>query len=191
MTILEALKARRTIRLFKQASVSSDDLRDMLDAARQTSCACNGQLLRYVVVKSSDDVKNVFEQTAWAGLVKPRRTPVWGVSAPAAFIAVVGPKDANSMTYADAGAAIQSMQIAAYEKGLGCCWLGAINREKLHGLLGLQEKQEVFFLLAVGVPAEQPVSEDISDPKDVKYYLDDNNQLHVPKLTVDAISKWL
>ena len=191
MTILEALKARRTIRLFKQASVSSDDLRDMLDAARQTSCACNGQLLRYVIVKSSDDVKNVFEQTAWAGLVKPRRTPVWGVSAPAAFIAVVGPKDANSMTYADAGAAIQSMQIAAYEKGLGCCWLGAINREKLHGLLGLQEKQEVFFLLAVGVPAEQPVSEDISDPKDVKYYLDDNNQLHVPKLTVDAISKWL
>ena len=191
MTILEALKARRTIRLFKQASVSSDDLRDMLDAARQTSCACNGQLLRYVVVKSSDDVKNVFEQTAWAGLVKPRRTPVWGVSAPAAFIAVVGPKDANSMTYADAGAAIQSMQIAAYEKGLGCCWLGAINREKLHGLLGLQEKQEVFFLLAVGVPAEQPVSEDISDPKDVKYYLDDNNQLHIPKLTVDAISKWL
>ena len=191
MSILEALKARRTIRLFKQASVSSDDLRDMLDAARQTSCACNGQLLRYVVVKSSDDVKNVFEQTAWAGLVKPRRTPVWGVSAPAAFIAVVGPKDANSMTYADAGAAIQSMQIAAYEKGLGCCWLGAINREKLHGLLGLQEKQEVFFLLAVGVPAEQPVSEDISDPKDVKYYLDDNNQLHVPKLTVDAITRWL
>jgi nitroreductase len=41
MTILEALKARRTIRLFKQAAVSSDDLRDMLDAARQTSCACN------------------------------------------------------------------------------------------------------------------------------------------------------
>ena len=191
MTILEALKARRTIRLFKQASVSSDDLRDMLDAARQTSCACNGQLLRYVVVKSSDDVKNVFEQTAWAGLVKPRRTPVWGVSAPAAFIAVVGPKDANSMTYSDAGAAIQSMQMAAYEKGLGCCWLGAINREKLHGLLGLQEKQEVFFLLAVGVPDEQPVSEDISDPKDVKYYLDDNNQLHVPKLTVDTITRWL
>ena len=77
MNILEALKARRTIRLFKQAAVSSDDLRDMLDAARQTSCACNGQLLRYVVVKSSDDVKKVFEQTAWAGLVKPRRTPVW------------------------------------------------------------------------------------------------------------------
>ena len=144
-----------------------------------------------MVVKSSDDVKKVFEQTAWAGLVKPRRTPVWGVSAPAAFIAVVGPKDANSMTYADAGAAIQSMQIAAYEKGLGCCWLGAINRQNLHGILGLQEKQEVFFLLAVGVPDEQPVSEDISDPKDVNYYLDDANRLHVPKLTVDAITRWL
>ena len=191
MTILEALKARRTIRLFKQAAVSSDDLRDMLDAARQTSCACNGQLLRYVVVKSSDDVKKVFEQTAWAGLVKPRRTPVWGVSAPAAFIAVIGPAEAGSMTYADAGAAIQSMQITAYEKGLGCCWLGAINRQNLHGILGLAEKQQVLFLLAVGVPDEQPVSEDITDPKDVNYYLDDANRLHIPKLTVDAITKWL
>ena len=95
------------------------------------------------------------------------------------------------MTYADAGAAIQSMQIAAYEKGLGCCWLGAINRQNLHGILGLAEKQQVLFLLAVGVPDEQPVSEDITDPKDVNYYLDDANRLHIPKLTVDAITKWL
>ena len=107
------------------------------------------------------------------------------------FIAVIGPTDANSMTYADAGAAIQSMQIAAYEKGLGCCWLGAINRQNLHGILGLAEKQQVLFLLAVGVPDEQPVSEDITDPKDVNYYLDDANRLHIPKLTVDAITKWL
>ena len=64
MTILEALKARRTIRLFKQVAVQSEDIRDMLDAARQTSCACNGQLLRYIVVKSSDDVKKVAEGLA-------------------------------------------------------------------------------------------------------------------------------
>ncbi len=191
MSILEALKTRRTIRLFKQVNVPSDDLRDLLEAARQTSCACNSQLLRYVVVKSSDDVKKVFEQTAWAGLVKPRRTPVWGVSAPNAFIAVVGPTDAGSMTYADAGAAIQSMQMAAFEKGLGCCWLGAINRQNLHGILGLAEKQQVLFLLAIGVPDEAPVSEDVTNPDDVKYYLDGDNRLHIPKLTVDSIARWL
>ena len=38
---------------------------------------------------------------------------------------------------------------------------------------------------------KQPVSEDITDPKDVNYYLDDANRLHIPKLTVDAITKWL
>ena len=30
-----------------------------------------------------------------------------------------------------------------------------------------------------------------TDPKDVNYYLDDANRLHIPKLTVDAITKWL
>ena len=190
MDILEILKQRRTIRFYKQIDVPKKDLRDMIDAARHASCACNFQTLRYMVVTSQELTEKVFANTAWAGLVKPHRTPVWGVNAARAFIAVYVPEAAKSINHADAGAAICSMQAVAASRGLGCCWLGAINRDNIKAILDMPESSDLLYLLAVGYPAETPVAEDIDDASKVAYYLDGNNTIHVPKLTVDAITLW-
>ena len=102
MIIEEALLKRRTIRLYQQKPVPKEDLRFMIDAARQTSCASNLQRLRFVVVTTPSTVQEMLAKTAWAALVKPRRTPVSGVTGPAAFIAVTVPENANSIVAASA-----------------------------------------------------------------------------------------
>ena len=135
-------------------------------------------------------MSGIFANTAWAGLVKPRRNPEPGMTAPLTFIAVVGPKDSSNIIHADAGAAIQSMTLAAYSLGIGCCWIGAFRRENVDMILALPEDSAVIYLLAVGYPDESPVEEDISAGMPVEYYLDDNDVLHVPKFTVDAITEW-
>lgn len=192
MNIEETIKARRTIRLYQQKSIPKDDLCAMLDAARVASCASNLQRLRYVVVTEPGLVGKVFANTAWAGLVKPRRTPVAGVTSPAAFIAVIAPADAApTHLYADAGAAIQSIELAAWNRGIGCCWIGSVQKKEVCELLGIEDNMQLIYVVAVGYPAEAPVSEDIDDPSGVAYYLDDNNVLHIPKLSVEAITKWL
>ena len=190
MSLSDALTKRRSIRFYRQQPVEHEKLNDMLEAARQTSCACNFQRLRFVVITSPELAKQVFAQTAWAGLVQPRRSPVWGINAAQTFIAITAPAPVQPIVQADAGAAIQSMQIAAYENGLGCCWLGAIKRPELHKLLQLDDSVEILYLLAVGYPAEHPVSEDVSAPDKVSYYLDDNDLLHIPKLTKDVLATW-
>ncbi len=186
----ETLLRRRTIRFYKQVDVARKDLEDLIDVARTTSSASNSQLLRYIVVHTPQLAQEVFKHTAWAALVKPNRTPVWGVSAPRTFIAVIAPVDAKPITFADAGAAIQSMQALATHKGLGCCWLGAINRQRLKEIFKLNDAQQVLFLLAIGVPDEKPVSEDVDSPDKVDYYLDDKNVLHVPKLDAKSVATW-
>lgn len=188
MEFEQALKQRRTIRFYEQKAVSRDDVRDLLEAARVTSSAGNLQKLRYVVVQEPQLAEALFKETAYAALVKPRRNPVWGVTAPQTFIVVNCPAPVGPMNYADAGAAIQSMQLAATAKGLGCCWLGAINKPNIHKLLDLAETTEVLFVLAVGYPAESPVMETATSG--VAYYLDEANTLHVPKLPVDAVTQW-
>ncbi|MGN0869554.1 MAG: nitroreductase family protein, partial [Victivallales bacterium] len=90
----------------------------------------------------------------------------------------------------DAGAAIQSMEFAAWERGIGCCWIGSHKREKVADVLGLEHPDRILYLVALGYPAESPVCEDVEDGAVTNYYLDDKNTLHVPKLTVDAITKW-
>lgn len=190
MDIQDAILSRRTIRLFQQKNVPTDALRDLIDAARVTSCAANAQTLRFIVAQSPALVAQIFPCTAWAALVKPHRTPLPGVSSPTAFIAVIAPAQDKPINHADAGAAIQSMQLAATAHGLGCCWMGAIDRPKLAHILQLPDDKQVLYLLAIGFPAESPNSIDVSANDSVAYYLDDNNQLHVPKLRLEDVSDW-
>ncbi len=186
-----AIKQRRTIRLFQQKPVSDELLRELVDAARVTSCGGNNQRLRFVVARMQPLVNDILAQTAWGRHVTPRRTPVAGETGPAAFIALLGPAQSGPILHADAGAAIQSIQLAATELGLGCCWLASVNRANVAPMLNLDDKVEILYLVAVGYPAEAPVSEDVPAGADLKYYLDDANRLHVPKLELDAVSRWL
>lgn len=190
MEFAAALNGRRTIRRFKQIPVKEAEIRLMLNAARLSPCAGNMQPLRYVIIQEQKLVSMIFENTAWAGLVKPHRNPEPGITAPLTFIAVVGPRENSNILHADAGAAIQSMMLTAYSLGIGCCWLGAFKRESVDMILDLPEKSSVIYLVAVGYPAESPVQEDIDAGMSEKYYLDAADVLHVPKFSVDTIAEW-
>ncbi len=189
MDFPELLRQRRTIRLYQQRPVSDDDLKALLEAARHASCATNRQLLRYVVARTPETVARILPHTAWAAMVAPHRTPQPGVTAPAAFILVTAPADtAPGLIQADAGAAIQSIEFAAADRGLGCCWIGSIHRDEIRAIVGLPADRQLLYAVSVGHPAESPVHEDSTQ---VRYYLDDADVLHIPKLTVEAISTWL
>lgn len=190
MDFSELAPARRTIRRFKQLPVPDSELRHLVDMARHSSCASNKQPVRYVIIRTPEVVKAVFETTRWAGMVAPRRNPEWGVNAPLAFIALTVPAEAGNHICADAGAAIQSMEFAAWERGLGCCWFASFDPEKVSELISLEDSRKVLYLVAVGFPDETPVGEE-AFAGDVAYYLDDADTLHVPKLPTDEITSWL
>ncbi|MBQ9088363.1 MAG: nitroreductase family protein [Lentisphaeria bacterium] len=182
------LKQRRTVRLFRQEAVADETLAALVDAARVASCASNKQRLRYIVVRTPELVLEVLKHTRWAGLVQPRRTPQPGVTSPAAFIVITTTEsELSELLCADAGAAVQSMEFAACDAGLGCCWLGAIDREAIEALLGCEK---IVYLAAVGYPAETPCSVDVAASDSVAYYIDENDTLTVPKIRLEDVMKW-
>ena len=191
MNIKEAIEKRRTVRRFKQEIVKDDEIRELLNAARLASCGGNMQRIRYLVIQSGEIVHKIFNETAWAGLVKPNRNPEWGKSAPLTFILLTGPANPGAVVHADAGAAIENMQLCATEKGLGCCWIGAFKKKQVNEILALPQHKEPLYLLAVGYPDESPIQEDINADASPAYYLVDNDRLHVPKYTVDALTEWV
>ena len=185
MEFSELLAIRRTVRLFKQQPVSDSDLLKLIDAARQASCSSNRQRLRYMIVRTPELVEAVLEKTAWAGLVKPLRTPQWGKNSPAAFIVLTAPEDDNSSIEADAGAAVQSIEFAATDMGLGACWLGAIDRAAIREIL---DCGRIVYLVAVGYPDETPYSKDINIDESCAYHIDSEGNLCVPKFKAEAIT---
>ncbi len=64
---------------------------------------------------------------------------------------------------------------------------GSIKRDELRKKLTLNENYSIDSVIALGYPAEEPVMEDCRDDS-IKYYLDENDRLHVPKRPLKAIT---
>lgn len=191
MELGDTIKKRRSVRRFKQEVPLDSLLEQLIDSARFAPSAGNMQRLRYVIVRTPKLVEQIFNQTAWAAFVQPGRNPEFGKNAPLVFIAVTAPLESPDMVLADAGAAIQNIQLRATELGLACCWIGSFKKEETGKILGIPSDMKILYLIAVGYPDESPVQEDIDKGDSTKYYLDDNDCLHVPKYTVKSITEWL
>ena len=82
-----------------------------------------------------------------------------------------------------------SISLVAYDQGVGSCILGAIRRAELCRILNVPEHLKVILAVALGYPAENPVISEIKND-DIKYWLDNNNVLHVPKRVLKDVTNW-
>jgi len=185
--IYEKIIKRRTIRRYKNKEVSREVLIRCVDAARLSPSAANRQPLKYVIVNSEGPLKGVFGTLRWAGYLS-QFSPT-EQEMPRAYIVILLDKNISANADRDAGIAAMSISMVAYDEGLGSCILGAIDREKLRQVLKIPENLEILLVIALGYPAEAPVIERMKGD-DVKYWLDDEGVLHVPKRNLESMIKW-
>ena len=148
MSLIDAILSRRSIRRYENKDIPEEVLRQILEAGRQAPSAANRQPIRFVIVKDQDILKNLCDNLI-TRFVK------------AAPLAVVGCADIKSLltgkwAIVDATIAMQNMVIAAWTLGVGSCWIGACNEEKVKELLKIPDKWKVVALITFGYPAEQP-----------------------------------
>ena len=121
---MDVILNRRTIRRFKQEGIPREDLVELVNAGRLAATAGNRQPWEFMIVDDPSLVKDLFASLGWlAGAPEEAQQPT-------AIIAVLlsNPKD-KWAAYADGGAAIQNMQLAAWEKGIGGCWIGSVAED--------------------------------------------------------------
>lgn len=185
MNVYEATIKRRTIRRFKQKPIPFETLKKLVNAGRLAPSSANLQPIEHIVIDSSDLVEKVFETLKWAGYISPDGNPPPGEK-PVAYIIVLANEKKNPCNCErDAAAAIENMILVAIEEGIGSCWLGSIDINKLTDILELPEHIKIDSVLALGYSNESPQIEEIKDS--VKYWKDEAGTLHVPKRKIDDI----
>lgn len=150
MEFLELAKERYAVRAFKDTPVEDEKIALILEAAKLAPTACNNQPQKIYVVKSEEKRKALAEITPCT------------FSAPVIF--VVGYDDSRSakgMIYdghdfgdTDAAIVCTHMMLEAKDLGLGSCWVGYFNEEKVKAALSLPENVRVRDLLPVGYPSD-------------------------------------
>lgn len=87
----------------------------------------------------------------------------------------------------DVGIVSQTILLAAVEKGFGGIMIRNFVAEDLAHDLGLPDRYVPMMILAIGVPDEQIVLEEIEEGQSTAYYRDENQVHHVPKRKLDDI----
>ena len=195
METKQAIAKRRSVRSFAQTPIDKSVLEDLVNAARLAPSAANLQPMEFVVVTEDDPRLQVFECLKWAAYTTPRGTPDEN-HRPMAYVAVCVNQDYISSVGSDydLGAAIASLCILAVDQGLGSCWIKNINYPKVTRILGLPEGIKLDSIIALGVPAEEPILVDLkpqeSGKEVIRYWRDDNDQQFVPKRALGKIMSW-
>ncbi len=179
MSLYELMVSRRSIRQFLPKTVPQDILRNIVNTGRLAPSAANRQPLEFIVVDEERIKKQIFPCLKWAGYIAPKGDPKPGKE-PQAYIVVCVNTEIRERGYEwDSGAAIENMILAAWEKGIGSCWIISVDKKRVKTILGIPGTHLIDSVVALGYPAESPVTEDLTDS--VKYWKDAEERLHVPK----------
>ena len=181
MSIYKTILKRRSIRRFKQRPIGYSVLKKIVDAARFAPTAANLQPCEFIIVDKKSVVDQIFPYTRWAGYLGNKGAPVLKKT-PVAYVSVlINSSKCKKPKYAqaDLGAAVENMLLVATELGVGSCWLGAIDREKIARVLSVPKNVSVEYLVALGYPDEK--SKTLTMKKSHKYYKDKQGRMHIPK----------
>jgi nitroreductase len=185
MELSDAIASRRSIRKFRQEDISADTVRLLLDAARLAPSGSNIQPARFIVAQSQAAKEALGQCTPYKFIVKAsvvfvccadltaislREKRVGELLEAGAFDGVDVSFD-NAAPYASAvmeaeavkaylamnvAIAVEHIVLKAVDLGLGSCWLGRFDRDKLKEYLQQDDSIYPVVLLPVGYPDQTP-----------------------------------
>ena len=184
MELSDIIAARRSIRKFKPGDISADTVRLLLEAARLAPSGSNLQPARFIVAQSPAAKEALGRYTPYKFIIKAavifvccadlatittrerrvgelfKEGAFEGVDMdmndPSAVSPVMDAEAVRAYLAMNVAIAIEHVVLKAVDLGLGSCWLGRFDRDKVKKFLALDENIYPVVLLPVGYPDQSP-----------------------------------
>jgi nitroreductase/NAD-dependent dihydropyrimidine dehydrogenase PreA subunit len=170
------LKARRSIRNFKEDKVEKEKLEKLIDIARYAPTGLNRQPVRWMAVHDNALTRNIAEAViGWMRSLIKENDPIadslrmdlsvqaWEKGydricrgAPHLIIGYALKEDMTAPQAAAIG--LTYLELAAVSLGLGACWAGYVNyainsSDEVRKIIGLSKRSACFGAMLIGYPA--------------------------------------
>jgi len=145
MEVFEAIQKRRSVRSYERKDIPEANLKKLLEAARLAPSARNLQPWKLVVVTEKEVKEKLVEACMGQSFVGQCSAFIVGVGDPRFKWYIV-----------DTAIALEHIALQAVELGLGTCWIGAFNQEKVKEILRIPANLKVVACMTLGYPAEEP-----------------------------------
>jgi nitroreductase len=142
MDVFRCIVERRSVRSYTEKDIPEESLQRILEAARWAQSAVNRQPWEFITIHDKDMLREISKHARYGGFIK---------DAPVAIAVVTNPK--TKWHLIDGSTAVQNMALAAWEMGIGTCWIGSLEREEVKKLLGIPDELHLLTVLPFGYPA--------------------------------------
>lgn len=180
MNVSDAIRQRRSVRLFRDQPVPEALLRELADLARLYPSAGNIQPLRYAIVIKEPLRSQIFDCLRWAKYLPDFQIPE--NQRPQAYFVILGNRERCDF---DAGAAAMGLLLAAKDLGLEACCLGIGEKAAVRQVLGVDEQLHPICAVALGYGDQN--STEAPFEGSLRYYRDEAGTIHVPKYSPEEI----
>jgi nitroreductase len=154
MDVLDAIKTRKSVRKYLNKTVEKKKLTAILKAGRLAPSASNRQEWRFIVVSDREKKRKLAEAANQQTFVG--EAPV--------VIAACAETNGHVMTCGqacypiDVAIALDHMTLAAAELGLGTCWIGAFDENRVKQILNIPAEIRVVTLMPLGYPSDSSMA---------------------------------
>lgn len=176
MNLTDAIRSRRSIRLFQNKPVPEEILRELADIARLYPSAGNMQPIRTAIVTKPPMLNRTFENLGWAMYLPDFQ--IGEDERPPAYIILLADRKGCQF---DAGAAAMAIMLAAQEFELSTCCLGIGKQDVFCDMLNCRTLVPLV-AIAVGYPAH--CSQPVPHKGTAAYSVDETRCFYVPKLSL-------
>ena len=145
MDVTVAIKNRRSIRKYHSKDIPHDVLLELLDAARLAPSGANRQPIHLIVVTDPMIKRGLVPLCKNQHFVEEASVFIAGIDDPL-----------QKWNRVDLTIALDHLSLAATQLGLGTCWVGAFDQEKLAEFLGVPKDKVITVCMSLGYPDESP-----------------------------------
>jgi len=142
MDTFTCIRTRREIRDYLGKDISDDALQRILEAGRLSPSSKNSQPWHFIVIRNKE------------ALVKISQLTPTGAHLAKAPLAIAVLMDGAKLPEIDGTRAIQNMILAAWEMGIGACWITNFYDDAVKDLLGAPQRMKLISVIPFGYPAE-------------------------------------
>jgi nitroreductase len=148
--LIEIIKSRRSVRLFKDKNIPEDIIKKIIEAAIWAPSACNMQDWKFIIIKNTQIKKRIYEL---GGSINIKNAPI--------CICVCYDNRTDNVEYKDdiqsAAASIQNILLRTHELNLGACWINHLPKKKdLRKLLKIPSCFDPVGAIVLGYPKVEP-----------------------------------
>lgn len=176
MDVIDAIKKRRSIRNYKSDKIPENVLSKLLNAMRLAPSGKNRQPWKFIIVQDKTTKEKLAAACSGQKFI---------AQAPIVVVACGSEKEAAARYYKDGqlitadgravaeemkrekveyesclpvdlAIALDHLTLAAFEEGLGTCWIGSLDERKVKELLSIPDDMRAPIVMPVGYPVSWP-----------------------------------